>query len=120
MPYILDEHFRNILAGAAGASFVAVTQLVTRDKLQVSHMVAIGCFTVTMPIFAAAAAFPKFQRIEKGSRLAARAYDVLVAAGAIFLFGVAGLLWAFGWYFGVAFTIICLGCYYVAGLVGKN
>lgn len=120
MPYILDEQFRNILAGAAGASFVALTQLATRDTMQGSHLVAVGCFTVTMPIFVAAAAIPKFHKIEKGSRLASIAYDVVTTAGIIFLFGVASLLWAFGWYFAVAFMAVCAACFYIAGLFRNN
>ena len=115
--YILDQHFRNLLAGAAGASFVAVTQLATRDTMQVSHLVAIGCFTVTMPVFVSAAVFPKFQEIKQGTRAAEIAYDFIVTAGLIFLFGIASLLWAFGWYFAIAFAAICWACFLLAGQV---
>jgi hypothetical protein len=119
MPYILNEEFRTILAGAAGASFVAVTQLTPRDAIQVSHLVAIGCFSVTMPILAAAPAVPKFHQIEKGSRSAKIAYDVILIAGIILLLGVASILWVFGWYFAIAFVALCAAIVYLAGLISN-
>lgn len=117
MPPVLNENIRNISAGAAGASFVALTQLATRDAIDTSHLVAIGCFSVALPILTAATAIPQFHKIEAGSRRAEITINIVISAWIIFLCGIAGVLWAFGWYFAVAFAAVGLVCFYVAGLV---
>jgi hypothetical protein len=117
MPPVLNENLRNISAGAAGASFVAITQLATRDTFEIFHLIAIGCFSVALPVLVGAAAIPQFHKIEKGSRWGEKTSDVLVTAIIIFLIGISSILWAFGWYFAVAFLAVCFACCYLAGVV---
>lgn len=112
MPSHLNQHLRNISAGAAGASFVALTQLATRDGIDLSHSIAICCFSITLPIFVTIAIVPKFHTIQSDSSYVGTVSGVVVVVGIVFVFGVASLLWAFGWYFALAFTAICLACYW--------
>jgi len=104
-------------AGAAGASFVALTQLATRDSIHPFHLVAIGCFSVTLPVFVVAAAIPKFYQIEVDSRRGKTIQSIVAIAGIIFLLGITSLLWTFGWYFALGFVAVCLACYYAAGVI---
>lgn len=109
----LNQHLRNISAGAAGASFVALTQLATRNGIDWSHSIAIGCFSITLPIFVTVAIVPKFHAMQSDSPWGETIHGVVVVAGIIFVCGVVSLLWSFGWYFGLAFAAICLACYWV-------
>jgi hypothetical protein len=117
MPVVLNETLRNLSAGAAGASFVALTQLATRDCIDISQSIAIGCFSVTLPIFVAAVTIPKFHKLEDDSPWGNVVSHIIGWSGVIFLLGIAALLWSFGWYFAFVFVAISYACYYSVRLL---
>jgi hypothetical protein len=69
----------------AGASFVAVTQLATREYLSIAHLFALGCFALCLPIAISFAVWPEEylrftppedidNRIKRGDRIATFAF----------------------------------------------
>lgn len=109
-PKFFDENTRKLSAGAAAGSFVAITQLATRDVIAQPQLIAIGCFTIALPIFAAVAASPSLRKMKMSISCEALVHTTVCMAGLIFLFGIASLLWGFGWYFGVIFGVLALAC----------
>ena len=114
MSAVVTENIKKLSAAAAGGCFVAITQLATRDKIDTSDLVAIGCFSVTLPIFVTAATIPGFQAIQSGSALGTITSQVIGWSLSLFALGVASVLWSFGWYFAVASGAVAVACFLIA------
>lgn len=112
MAAAIPENIQRISAGAVVACFVVLTQLATRDCFHIAHLIAIGCFSATMPIFVAAITIPKYQKLEDDSPWGGAVSQIMGWTGVVFLLGVASLLWSFRWYFAVLFATISYACYY--------
>jgi hypothetical protein len=105
MKPILREGMVEMLAGAAGASFVAITQLATRESINVAQFVAMGCFSISLPIFTVAAISLPLRKAELNSTWNKIIFLGLCITGLIFVLGIAALLWSFGWYFAFIFAV---------------
>jgi hypothetical protein len=102
---LLREGVVEVCAGAAGASFVAITQVATRDSINVVQSVAIGCFSITLPIFTVAALSRPLREVELRSCWSKIIFLLLVVGGFAFVLGIASILWSFGWCYVIVFVL---------------
>jgi len=86
-----------LFAGIAGASFLALVQLSTTERLCTCHYFAIFCFSLVLPV---ATIFGTWPPHWKGSQLPRHVQKAVVPIGIfvvlIFCAGVAGLVLSFG------------------------
>jgi hypothetical protein len=90
------ERRRLFWGGITGGSFVAVTQLATRDVIQTPHLTALICFAIVLPFAAvftmSSDEFP-IKDLPKNRR---RVFQEIAAViGMLFWIGVAALFFAF-------------------------
>jgi hypothetical protein len=103
----LSDKQRTIAGVAAGACFVAITQLATRGQLTDAQLISVGCFAITMPVFACvsvsrALAMPPTPRFREVME------QMHSGATTVFLVGIAALLASFHWSIGIGFVLVSL------------
>jgi hypothetical protein len=106
----------SVSVGAA-ASFVAIVQLATRTELNEFHSKAVKAFAAALPILAASAFFLRHEMSLETMRVVIGGMLGFVGM-AIFVIGIASLVWSFGngvmiWFTGGALLVglgdfICL------------
>lgn len=109
------------VAGAAAAgSFVALTQLIAQDTLSASHLTAIGCFAVSLPILTTLASVRHFTNVSaRDSRLASWVDQIAGWTGVVFLAGVDALFWSFGRVFGILFAFATIAACILATIAAR-
>ena len=97
-----------LFTAGAGGSFVAVTQLATRDHLNIAQYISVALFAVVLPIFAAAvsALRSSSQRAREERRHAQRIGSV---GGFLFVLAVGCLFWSLSSFIGLLFFGVIAG-----------
>jgi predicted lipid-binding transport protein (Tim44 family) len=88
-------------AGAAG-SFVAVTQLATRDHLNIAQYISIALFAVVLPIFAAAVSALRASG-HRAREVRRHAQRIGFVGGYLFVLGLGCLFWSLSTFIGLLF-----------------
>jgi len=114
------DRYRAWYGGIAGASFVVITQLVTRDTFNVPHQVAIIAFAITSPLAAMFAVWPA--RYPMGAqpipvRNAMRTLAAITTL--IFCVGVGAVFWSFNQIAGITYTGTTFLALLIAGSVAR-
>jgi hypothetical protein len=96
----------------AGSAFIAVTQILTRDSLDISLWIALAIFAVTIP-FQIVLFFARVPPVlEVGLTLSQTVYwHVQSWSTRLILLGFIALFWHFAWWLGIAFTIAAYGAF---------
>jgi hypothetical protein len=105
------QAWRMISGTLAGSCFVALTQIITRDKLSSSLHYAVLCFAVAIPTLAAYILYPPtFERQRSaGWPLAYCVFHLgYLAVVLTALLGLSLLFFSIGW---SAVILFCLGCF---------
>jgi hypothetical protein len=90
-----DQRRRLFFGGITGGSFVAVTQLVTRDVIQWPHLIALICFAVVLPFAAMFTNWWDEFPIEDLPRAGKRAFQLIATVvGILFWIAIAALFFA--------------------------
>jgi hypothetical protein len=114
----MNDNQRKSYGIAAGACFVIITQLATRDRLTDSQLAAIKCFSISLPIFVGAVSIPAIRELEQGDPMFHLVDQLVGSALIIFWIGMFALLSSFGWTSGVFFiltsTVILSAYAYIA------
>ena len=102
------ERYKIWYGGIAGGSFIAVTQLITRDVFHWSQRVAIACFAFALPIATLFATWPNKYRQKAPQRPLRTLLDELGrTCGVVFTVGVSALFWSLGFAFALVFIVSC-------------
>jgi hypothetical protein len=100
----MNESARHHLwyGGIAGASFIAITQMLGRTELNTAHRIALACFAVALPVAVSFVVWPAKYSFE---RLPGKIQNRIRRAGLFatltFTAGVTALFTSFGAIFGV-------------------
>ena len=98
------ERYRLWFGGIAGGSFVAVTQLMTRDELTPIQKVAVGCFALTLPLAVCFLVSPQnYLDKTRPPKLRNRAASIGALITLVFVLGVGVMFAAFGPLIGLIF-----------------
>ena len=101
-----SERYRVWFGGITAGSFVAMTQLLAGDSLNLGREVALGCFAFTLPVATVFTIWPRQYPIRKQPE---KIRESFASVGAIltmvFGVGVGALFYSFGILFGAIFTI---------------
>ncbi len=97
-----------LFTAGAGGSFVAVTQLATRDHLNITQYISIALFAVALPIFAAAVSTLRSSghRARQERRHAQR---IGAVGGFLFVLAVGCLFWSLSIFIGLLFFGVSAG-----------
>jgi flagellar biosynthesis protein FliP len=112
----MDESARHQLwyGGMAGASFVAVTQMLGQSDLNTAHRIALACFAIVLPISVSFAVWPaKYSVAKLSEKMRKRIQRAGLLATIIFASGVIVLFTSFGAIFGI---ILFVGAVLTAAL----
>jgi hypothetical protein len=108
-----------LYAAIAGACFIGITQLATREHLYTSHIFSLCCFAASLPLMALRGVGGTFEDIEKDSWLW-RLIDVLTDGFLLlFWFGVVALLFSFGWVVALFFMAASLIAFAILQVSGR-
>jgi hypothetical protein len=99
----MSERERRNFAIAAAGCFIAITQLLSRDKLECLHLISLGCFFSALPFLAVTAATNRLDDLKPGTFLSLlfayfRSFSLFV-----FWLGLVALAFSFRWFCGVFF-----------------
>jgi len=103
------ERYRLWFGGIAGASFVAMTQLLTREQLNIAHKIALACFALTLPASVAFLLWPAKHATESPPpkiREFFRSTGALLTM--VFIVAIGALFWSFNVVLGVVFVGSCV------------
>ncbi len=91
-----------LFTAGAGGSFVAVTQLATRDHLNIAQYIGIALFAVVLPIFASAA-FALRSTGHRAREVRRQAQRMGLISGYLFVLGIGCLFWSLSSFIGLLF-----------------
>jgi hypothetical protein len=101
------ENYRKIQGAIAGACFIAITQLATRERLDGFQIFALCCFSSVLPFSALSAALDRVHDFDHKKDLPIYHLTEHLFGNAMFVFwlGLVALLFSFGWLLAVLFTV---------------
>lgn len=119
--WIFSDPIETFSAALAGACFVALTQLVTRDALTPSLQASVALFSVAIPFLVMFAVVP----LPKGSFMKATVLDkltelVFIGSSGAGLLGIACLFWFVRPLFGCAFFVSSIGALSLLGFRSRH
>ncbi len=91
-----------LFTAGAGGSFVAVTQLATREHLNIAQYISVALFAVVLPIFASAA-FALRSSGHRAREARRQAQRMGLMSGYIFVLGIGCLFWSLSGFIGLLF-----------------
>ena len=105
---VVEKRFKWLARGIVAASFIAVTQLITREKFELSHYVAVVCFGLSLPWSIIVAVWPTTEQAATTRAQNVRFWTIIFTPylSIAFITGVGALFWSFG---RAAFVAFCFG-----------
>jgi len=104
---------QHVCAAMAGANFVAVTQILTRDSVPCLLQIAVGIFAVTLPlnlrVYVLDDDFPVYQEQGNKSARVNILFCRFLGLVALNIVGFALLFFSLGWLPGILFTLTAIG-----------
>jgi hypothetical protein len=99
----MSERERRNFAIAAAGCFIAITQLLSRDRLEWLHFISLGCFFAALPFLAVTAATNRLDDLEPGTFLSLLFAHFRSLSLFVFWLGLAVLAFSLRWFIGVFF-----------------
>jgi hypothetical protein len=104
---------QHVCAAMAGANFVAITQILTRDSVPCLLQIAVGIFAVTLPlnlrVYVLDDDFPAYQEQGNKSARVNILFCRFLGLVALNIVGFALLFFYLGWLPGILFTLTAVG-----------
>ena len=97
-----------LFTAGAGGSFVAVTQLATREHLNITQDISIALFAVVLPIFASAA-FALRSSGHRAREVHRQAQRMGLMSGYLFVLAIGCLFWSLNSFIGLLFFGVIAG-----------